>query len=288
MHKKLKLALFAILVLFAGIGLLFSGVFVAMQFGLLNVRGSILERNSFFIDSAPSEAEAVASLPCIDQNTLVCAWNKTPEWLVVAGGLEKDAEVIARVAQETGVDARLIAAVVVPEQIRFFTAEREVFKRYFEPLKILGSLSKFSLGVSGIKQDTARLVEVYANDPSSPFYPGPEASELLAYSPEIQDRDAELFLRLTNEKDHYYSYLYTALYLKQVMVQWERAGFPLDTEEDTDVLVTLFNIGFTNSVPKESPGTGGASISVGGQSYLFGTLGAAFYHSDELVTVFVR
>jgi len=288
MHKKLKIALLGILVFFAGIGLLFSGVFVAMQFGLLNVRGSILERNSFFIDSEPSETATVVTHPCIDQSTTVCDWNETPEWLVVAGGLEKDAQIIERVAQETGVDARLIAAVVVPEQIRFFTAEREVFKRYFEPLKILGSLSKFSLGVSGIKQDTARLVEVHAHDSSSPFYPGPEAKDLLAYSPEVRDPDAELFLRLTNEKDHYYSYLYTALYLKEVMAQWERAGFSLDTKEDTDALVTLFNIGFANSVPKENPGAGGASISVGGQSYVFGTLGAQFYHSDELVSVFAR
>ncbi len=287
MHKNLKIALLSILVIFAGIGLLFTGVFVAMQFGLLNVRGSILERNSFFTETTSAEA-GVASASCVDQGSTTCTWSETPEWLVVAGGLEKDAQVIARVAQETGVDARLIAAVVVPEQIRFFTAEREVFKRYFEPLKILGSLSKFSLGVSGIKQDTARLVEIYANDPASPFYPGPGASELLAYSPDVRDQDAELFLRLTNEKDHYYSYLYTALYLKEVMAQWERAGFPLDTETDTDVLVTLFNIGFTNSVPKENPGPGGASITVGDTSYLFGTLGAAFYHSDELVSVFAR
>lgn len=39
---------FALVGLFALIGLLFTGVFVAMQFGLLNVQGSIAERNSFF------------------------------------------------------------------------------------------------------------------------------------------------------------------------------------------------------------------------------------------------
>jgi hypothetical protein len=288
MDKRLKIALLAVLIVFAGIGLLFSGVFVAMQFGLLNVRGSILERNSFFTDDAAGPAAVIASDPCIDTSKDSCAWNETPEWAVVAGGLEKDAAIIERVARETGVDARLIAAVVIPEQIRFFTAEREVFKRYFEPLKILGSLSKFSLGVSGIKQDTARAVETYANDPSSPFYPGPEAEALIAYSPEVSDRDAELFLRLTNEKDHYYSYLYTALYLKEVMAQWERAGFPLDVGADTDALVTLFNIGFTNSVPKADPASGGASITVGGRTYAFGALGGAFYRSNELLSIFPR
>ena len=65
----------------------------------------------------------------------------------------------------------MIVATVAPEQIRFFTSNRESFKKYLEPLKILVSLSKFSLGVSGIKQETANKIEEYANNPTSPFYP---------------------------------------------------------------------------------------------------------------------
>lgn len=289
MNKYLKRALFAALIIFAGIGLLFTGVFVAMQFGLLNVRGSILERNAFFTTGTSTaetgSARAVASKPCIDEDTKTCAWNETPEWETVAGGLQKDAALIARVAGETGVDARIIAAVVIPEQIRFFTAEREVFKRYFEPLKILGSLSQFSLGVSGIKQETARLVEQHASDPASPFYPGPDAARLLAYSDE-RNKDAQLYARLTNEKDHYYSYLYTALYIKEVQTQWRNAGFPIDSDEDA--LVTLFNIGFANSQPKANPLPGGAPITVGGKTYAFGELGGEFYRSDELLNEFPR
>ncbi|MES2931583.1 MAG: hypothetical protein V4682_02690 [Patescibacteria group bacterium] len=285
MDKRLKIALLALLIVFAGIGLLFSGVFVAMQFGLLNVRGSIMERNSFFEAADAGPAAVIAAQPCVDIALDSCAWNESPEWLVVAGGLEKDAALIKRVAVETGVDARLIAAVVIPEQIRFFTSEREVFKRYFEPLKILGSLSQFSLGVSGIKQETARKVEEHAKDPSSPLYPGPDAARLLAYNDPI-DQDAELFNRLTDDKDHYYSYLYTALYLKEVMMQWERAGF--DISNDADALVTLFNIGFENSNPNPEPKAGGASITVGGRSYAFGQLGGDFYRSDELIDSFPR
>jgi len=287
MNKRLKVTLLALLIVFAGIGLLFSGVFVAMQFGLLNVRGSITERNSFFtnthVDAKPPAV--IAALPCVDTTLDSCAWNESPEWTVVAGGLEKDAALITRVANETGVDARLIAAVVIPEQIRFFTSEREVFKRYFEPLKILGSLSQFSLGVSGIKQETARKVEEYAKDPSSPFYPGPDAARLLAYSDPLS-QDAELFNRLTDDKDHYYSYLYTAIYLKQIMSQWERAGFNISN--DADALVTLFNIGFENSHPNPDPRAGGATISVGGRSYAFGQLGGEFYRSNELTDFFPR
>jgi len=285
MDKRLKIALFALLIIFAGIGLLFSGVFVAMQFGLLNVRGSIMERNSFFTDAGSQPAAVIASQPCVDTNLDSCIWNETPEWDVVAGGLAKDAALISRVSGETGVDARLIAAVVIPEQIRFFTSEREVFKRYFEPLKILGSLSQFSLGVSGIKQETARNVEKYAKDPSSPFYPGPDAARLLAYTDPI-DQDAELYNRLTDDKDHYYSYLYTAIYLKEIMAQWKNAGF--DISNDTDALVTLFNIGFENSHPHPNPQAGGALITVGGRAYTFGTLGGEFYRSNELTDSFPR
>lgn len=287
MSKPLTIALIGIVIVFAGIGLLFTAVFFAMQFGLLNVRGSILERNSFFETASTSPAAAVVrSQPCVDATLESCPWNETPEWAVVAGGLEKDAQVIARVSAETGVDSRLIAAVVIPEQIRFFTSEREVFKRYFEPLKILGSLSQFSLGVSGIKQETARKVEEHANDPSSPFYPGADVSALIAYPDGAGDRDAALYARLTDEKNHYYSYLYTAIFIKEIQAQWRAAGFPLDS--DADAIVTLFNIGFDHSVPKADPQVGGAGISVGGRTYLFGELGGAFYRSEELLAVFPR
>ena len=285
MSKRVKIALLALLIVFASIGLLFSGVFVAMQFGLLNVRGSIIERNSFFTGTETGPTAVIEARPCVDVTLDSCAWNESPEWLVVAGGLEKDAALITRVASETGVDARLIAAVVIPEQIRFFTSEREVFKRYFEPLKILGSLSQFSLGVSGIKQETARKVEEYAKDSSSPFYPGPDAARLLAYN-DSTNQDADLYNRLTDDKDHYYSYLYTAIYLKEIVAQWERAGF--DISNDADAVVTLFNIGFENSNPNPDPKPGGASIMVGGRNYVFGQLGGDFYRSDELLDSFPR
>jgi len=286
MNKRLKIAILAILIVFAGIGLLFTGVFVAMQFGLLNVRGSIMERNNFFTDAnAAQPAAAIAAQPCVDANQDSCPWNETPEWRVVAGGLEKDAALIKRVSSETGVDARLIAAVVIPEQIRFFTSEREVFKRYFEPLKILGSLSQFSLGVSGIKQETARKVEEYAKDSSSPFYPGPDAARLLAYN-DPMNQDAQLYDRLTDDKDHYYSYLYTAIYLKEIMTQWKNAGF--DIANDADAVVTLFNIGFEHSNPNADPKPGGAQITVGNRSYAFGALGGEFYRSSELTDSFPR
>ena len=272
-----------------------------MKFGLTNVRGSIEERNSFF-GTVPKIAELVGNNKgstattepvgngCkvdLDQNK-PCEWNDTVQWQVVKGGLSKDQSVIARVARETGVSSRMIAAAVMPEQMRFFAenSNREVFKRYFEPLKILASLSQFSLGVSGMKQKTAEDVQKYANDKTSPFYPGDGAGVLLAYASSTTNRDQELFNRLTDEKNHYYSYLYTAIYLKEIEAQWKIAGYNVHSRPD--VLVTLFNLGFNSSQPKENPQVAGALITIGGQRYSFGDLGATFYHSEELLAEFPK
>lgn len=278
MQKNLQRTFTIAVYVFALIGLLFVLVFIGMRFNLLNVRGSIDERNEFFATTTNY------SQPCISESEKVCAWNETPEWLTVKEGLRKDSDIISRVAKETGVPARLIAGAVVPEQLRFFTSEREVYKRYFEPLKILGSLSQFSLGVSGIKQETARMVEQNLADQSSPFYTGADDAALVAYSTTDDDRASELYNRLTDAENHYYSYLYTALTLKQFMTQWEKGGYPID--EKPGVVITLFNIGFERSIPKENPQVGGAGVSVGGRSYTFGALGELFYSSGELRDVF--
>jgi hypothetical protein len=293
--KLLKSLTVALVIVFAIIGLVFSGVFVAMQFGWLNVRGSIEERNNSILKPEPGKRntsaqeitiststsqtlEATADYSCKDKKD-TCSWTQTREWAAVAGGLEKDSEIINRASLETGVPARLIAAVVVPEQIRFFTSSREVFKRYFEPLKILGSLSQFSLGVSGIKQETAKLIEQYANDKSSLFYPGESIAPLISYK-ENSNKDTELYNRLTDEKDHYYSYLYTAIFIKEIIMQWERSGY--DISNEPAVVATIFNLGFEKSQPKDSPQVGGAVITVGGTNYTFGALAGLFYQSNEL------
>lgn len=272
-----------LLYLFAFIGMLFTAVYIGMHFGLFNVRGSIEERNNFFTNTVERPASTTAVATCSIETQKVCPWNATPEWFVVAGGLAKDIEVIRRVEAETGVPARLIASVVVPEQIRFFTAEREVFKRYFEPLKILGSLSQFSLGVSGIKEATAQDIERHALDTTSPFYPGDGMADLFAYEPG-SDHDKVLYERLTDAKDHYYSYLYTALAIKEIKNQWRTAGFPID--DDPGIVGTLFNIGFARSKPHAAPEIGGAQIETGGSIYTFGMLSALFYRSNELTDLF--
>lgn len=279
MTRLLKMIFFGAVGIFALIGIAFTFVFIAMHFGWLNVRGSIADRNSFF---GILESHA----PCDAVGETLCAWNRTPEWDTVAGGLMKDTVVIAKVSGETGIPARLIASVVVPEQLRFFTSEREVFKSYFEPLKILGSLSQFSLGVSGIKEETAQEIEKNAGDTSSPFYPGPDLNGLLAYKTDEATSSDPLYDRLTDPKDHHYSYLYTALYIKEVEAQWASAGH--DIRNDPAIVATLFNIGFANSHPNGVPQPGGAPIEIGGTTYLFGELAGDFYNSSELTAMFPK
>ncbi|MEO7617544.1 MAG: hypothetical protein ABIS59_01755 [Candidatus Saccharibacteria bacterium] len=289
MLKKLGVVVWAG---FALIGITFTGVFVAMQFGLFNVRGENATRNAFF-ETAPKATvltKAVGTTSCVEQSSTgeiapVCAWNKSQEWTVVKAGLAKDQKTIADVAEKTNVDARMISAVVVPEQLRFFTAERETYKKFFEPLKVLGSMTKFSLGVSGMKQDTAAAIERNAVDTNSAFYPGPGFSDLLVY-PAGTTHDVELYRRLTDDKSHYYSYLYTALYLKEISAQWSKSGYEISARPD--ILVTLFNIGFAASKPKDSPQIGGSAITVGGKMYSFGLLGTDYYQSDEMLNLFAR
>ncbi len=301
---------YTIVIIFALIGLATTGVFVAMRFDLLNVRGSIDERNEFFfkayqenvgkndsssnsanittdLNNPPSEvaSDEILNNPCLDLEQTVCNWTETPEWSVISSGLQKDEAILNRVEAETGIKKRLIASVILPEQARFFSSNREVFKRWFEPMKLLGSLSQFSLGVSGIKQETAVRIEEYANDSTSPFFPDANAANLLKYD-NIADKDAELFKRLTDEDNHYYSYLYTALYIKEVIMQWERAGF--DISNRPEVIVTLFNLGFDKSIPHANPTAGGAVLNIGNTDYTYGALGGLFYYSDELSDTFPK
>ena len=277
MKKILKIVLYALVTIFALIGVLFVGVFIAMQFGWLNVRGSIAQRNSFFASlGLPTSSDKT----CLDPTAKECSWAATPEWATIKAGLTKDAPVIEDVSIKTGVPERLIAATVVPEQIRFFTSERDVFKSYFEPLQILGSLSQFSLGVSGIKQQTADTIEMYAASTTSSFYPGGGAAGLIAYDATTTSHDSALYDRLTDPNNHYYSYLYTALYIKEIEAQWQNARF--DVSHNPGAITTLFNIGFQGSHPNANPQTAGAAITTGGQTYSYGELGADFYNSDEL------
>src|SRR6185436_5578017 len=94
------------------------------------------------------------------------------------------------------------------------------------------------------------------------------------------DHDTERVERITDSHNHYYSYLYTALYIKEVLTQWTNAGF--DISKRPEIISTLYNIGFSGSHPNPEPHTGGSTIEIGNEQYTFGSLGYEFYYSGEL------
>lgn len=211
------------------------------------------------------------------------SWLGTEEWLVLKEAITKDQAKINLVTKQTGVPARLIVTMLVGEQLRLYNSEREVYKQVFAPLRILGSQSQFSWGVMGMKEETAEKVELYLKDKQSPYYLGAKFENMLDYN-KGQDPSAERFYRLTNDKDHYYSYLYTAIYLKQLLSQWAKAGHPID--DRPEIIATLFNLGFDKSVPKSEPQVGGSEITIAGEDYTFGNLAFQFYYSGELINYF--
>lgn len=209
-------------------------------------------------------------------------WMNTPEWDIFKFAVEKDKKTIDSVAKITGVEARLIVCCLVGEQIRIFNSDREGFKKWIGPLKVLSVESKFSFGVTGIKEHTAINIEKNLKKPTSVFYPGQEYENLLAFK--TIDTAAERISRLTHFHNHFYSYLYAALYLKQIQTQWNTAGYSIDHRPE--ILTTLFNLGFARSNPNPSPNVGGASIKVQDKSYSFGMIGYQFYYSGELLHLF--
>lgn len=239
-----------------------------MRAGLTNTLGVIDEQNKNFL----SEQIGYTRFPLAH----------TPEWVAFRQAVAKDKAVIEKVSKETGVQPRLLVSILVPEQMRLFHSNRQIFKEIFGPLKILGAQSQFSWGIMGIKDDTAREVERRLKDTSSPSCLGRKFEHLLDFK--TADRDQERFARIVDEHDHYYSYLYAALYIKEIAREWEEASFHIASR--SEILATLYNIGFSNSKPNANPKSGGSAIDIDGAIYSFGALAGSFYYSDELVEVF--
>lgn len=362
-NKKLRIIFQVILCGFACVGIVFSGVFLAMRLHLTDVKGSIDSRNEFFntvkkegirlpkINRAQSSSsfkkldtvieckimtinsvlpengqrildtyiatrssivvekminaiilvtennnsfikEKIHKCESIDNDSFsfgenataqsIFSWMSSSEWETLRDALVKDKDVILQASRDSGVPSRLIVSTVISEQFRFFTANRESYKKYFEPLKVLGNGTKFSYGVAGVKFDTARVIEANLKDKNSPYYLGENYEGVLNYGE--ADPESELMGRLTDEKNHYYSYMYTAMFLKQIIHQWETAGYPIN--DRPEVLATLFNLGFNKSIPKANPEVGGSTITIDDRDYTFGGLSYEFYYSGELLEIF--
>ena len=269
MYKKIFQV---IIYVFAFIGLFLVAGYVAVRFGLTNSSGIIDKQRQDFLSGI---------------STSTPEWSSLPEWQTLKAAVIKDKSIIDKASTASGVPSRLIVAQLVTEQMRFFFDDRESYKKFFEPLKILGSQTQFSWGVMGIKEDTAVQIENNLKDKTSPYYLGQENEHLLDFSNSTSTNISnQRFIRMTDQHAHYYSYLYAGLYLKEIINQWKLAGF--DISKRPEVLSTLYNIGFKNSKPNANPNSGGAQIPVAGKIYSFGSFAANFYNSNELTDEFPK
>lgn len=257
--------------IFAFIGLFLTLGYFAVRFGFTNTAGIIDRQREGFLSGGTADNKYYS-------------WNKDEEWQTLKEAFSKDKAVLSKVENDSGVPSRLIVSVVLVEQLRLFHSEREVFKQVFAPLKILGTQSQFSWGVSGIKEKTAVAIENNLKDKNSIYYLGVNSEHLLDFK--TSDIDSERFTRMTDYKDRYYSYMYTALYIKEIASGWKKSGF--DISQKPEILATLFNIGFEHSVPKANPDIGGAEIDINGTQYSFGRLAMEFYYSDELINLYPK
>ena len=209
-------------------------------------------------------------------------WMNINEWVVFKTAVAKDHKMIDSVANLTGVESRLIVSCLVGEQIRLFNSSREAFKKWIGPLKILSVESQFSFGVTGIKELTAQKIEANLKNDTSIFYLGEQYENLLDFK--TDNPLEERISRLTDFRNHFYSYMYAALFLKQMKVQWEKAGYPID--DRPEILATLFNVGYPQSIPKANPLVGGSTIKIAEKPHSFGSIAYEFYYSGELYNLF--
>ena len=212
----------------------------------------------------------------------VVPWMNDSAWPALKSAILKDSALINEAARLTGVEPRLIVGCLVGEQVRLFNSKREMYKRYLGPMKVLSVQSQFSLGVNGIKDFTAMQVERNLTDTASIFYMGKPYEHILDF--QTADHQSERFNRLTNYRNHLYSYIYTGCILHQTMLQWKRSGY--DIVNRPDILFTLFNLGFAASKPGPDPKCGGSHITVAGEIYTFGVICNDFYFSGELAEHF--
>jgi len=212
----------------------------------------------------------------------VFVWQNEEPWQVIRQAVIKDKDILNKVGAELKIPPRLLLSVAIVEQLRLYYTQRELFEQVFKPLKILANANKMAWGVMSIKEAAAIKAEQALKDKQSDFYLGSAYENILDFKTATPDK--ERYDRLTDGSNHYYSYLYGGIIIKQVITQWQKAGYNIAGRPE--ILATLFNIGTQNSKPKKDPLVGGSKISIDGNDYVFGSLAYEFYYSGDLVSDF--
>ena len=217
-------------------------------------------------------------------------WMNFIEWSYFKEAVTKDKKYIDSAALACGVEPRMIVACLGGEQVRLFNSRRERFKNVVAPLKTLALETNLSYGVTGIKERTAQNIEYYLKDAKSSYYCGSKYEHILDYDSTINynnqhnDTMSLRVKRLVQYKDHYYSYLYAGIFIRQIATQWQKAGYPID--DRPEILASIFNLGYNKSKPKKNPAVGGSNFMIRDKEYTFGGVAYDFYYSGELLEAF--
>jgi hypothetical protein len=244
---------------------------------MINAASRRFDTNESFI----SEINQCSNLNTLSINSPASSylWTDTDQWRLMKSVFLRDKDIINKAAEDAHISPRLILTGVIGEQFRFFSSRRETLKSYFEPMKVLASLSQSSYGIAGLKINTVRTIEENLKNPNSPFYLGKDMENVADYDSNV-DIEEQRMNRITDSKNPYYSYLYIGLFMKQIQTQWQNEGYDLSSRPD--VLATLYNLGFARSIPKPNAQAGGAVISINGTDYTFGDIGYEFFYSGEI------
>jgi len=234
------------------------------------------------LDNCIEDPKSIPSSTLTKHENNIFPWAESEEWGIAKEAFRKDAGILTTASTVTGVEGRMIVSAGFVEQMRLYFTEREFYEKFFRPLKVLGNATQFAWGVMAIKEATAIDVERHLQDPNSPYYLGADREHALDFS--TPDQAKERFTRLTDEKNHLFSYLYGGFELAQYRAQWRRANFPID--DRPEILATLYNIGFSKSKPNDHPQVGGSTIRIADIDYSFGALAFEFYYSGEMLDVF--
>lgn len=256
---------------------------------MINAVESRLQTNSDFKskiskceDSENNVTDYLTSPLEIKNHNNIFFWSEDEVGKTLLEAIKKDKDQIYKAATLAHVEPRTIVAIEFAEQSRLFRTQRGLFKSYLKPLQILASANQFSLGVMGVKPKTAEAIEKHLKDSTSPYYLGAEYENLL----DLPNKNTAgiRYNRLSDEHDHFYSYLYGALCIKQLQTQWQKTGKSINYRPE--IVATLYNIGFDHSVPNDNPQVGGAEMELNGESYTFGRLAYEFYYSGILADEF--
>ena len=286
-RKILKVLGFGFAGIFALIGLVLTMAFFAVKFHLTNDPGVVDLNDRYFQDIKEKYGRGTEN----DTNTVDFDEARLLHNLSVLGNYyPANAYYIQNAYYQSHnlkEAQRMIEAVnlYMQENAEYHT-EVNNFVEIRDPdqskLKSKSVFEWMNIRVTGIKVPTAQQIEKNMKDSASIFYLGKSYENLLDFqTPNVQQ---ERFKRLTSYNNHFYSYLYAALNMKQIKVQWEKSGFPID--DRPEILATLYNIGFDVSIPKKDPLVGGSGINIKGMRYTFGSVAYEFYYSGELYELF--